>query len=87
MEATKKEVDRGWLHGSLKTEKCRPIDENKAFSSAYCKRNRGMCQFCSYHNVKCRQHGDLVMKAYHLHKADKNLPLSTEAVEEAYLAV
>ncbi|CAE7553006.1 ubiad1, partial [Symbiodinium necroappetens] len=36
---------------------------------------------------KCRRYGGLEMKSYDLHKAYKNLPLSTGAVEIAYLSV
>ncbi|CAE7512822.1 ubiad1 [Symbiodinium sp. CCMP2592] len=79
--------------------KCRPIDDFKASGvnsttsaedSVTVHTADAIAASIAYRlkrDPKCRRHGGLEMKSYDLHKAYKNLPLSTSAVEEAYLSV
>ena len=121
MDATEKEVAKGWLRGPIdpsalgpsavislrsgiwQNGKCRPIDDFKAsgVSATTSAENSVTVRTADVianviattiayrlkHDSKSRQFGGLEMRSYDLHKATKNLPLSSAAAEEAYLAV
>ena len=85
--------------GVFQNGKCRPIDNFKdsginsttsAEDSVTVHTADAIAATIAYRlrkDPKCREHGGLLMKSYDLHKAYKHLPLSAEAIEQAYLAV
>ncbi|CAE7395842.1 ubiad1 [Symbiodinium pilosum] len=79
-EATMKEVSKGHCVNATASS----VDSVAVHSADTVA--AGLC-YRLHRDMKCRTHGGVHTRAWDLHKAYKNLPLSTQAKDEAFLSV